>query len=105
MAHAIRFEFRTFLGPFHGPFTLGCFLYREYTESTVQPRDGGTDLLMCYKATQHSGRGSCYTHPGTCGSETARSGVLDVHVHRAWRDRAHPVHVQQAKETVAVGTQ
>ena len=99
MTHAIDSIFALFSAPLTAPlhWVASC------TESTVQPRDGGTDFT--YVLQGHSTQRSCYTHLGTCGSETARSGVLDVHVHRAWRDRAHPVHVQQAKETVAVGAQ
>jgi hypothetical protein len=42
VTHAIRFDFRTFLGPFHGP--LHWVATRSCTESTLQPRDGGTDF-------------------------------------------------------------
>ena len=78
--HAIRYRLSPFLGPFHGPFTLGsCFLYSEYGTATIQPRDGGTDFT--YVLQGHSMQRSCYTHLGTCCSETAQSGVLDVHVH------------------------
>ena len=64
--HSIRFSH--FSRPLSRPLYKGLLPVQRVRTAT---RDGGTDFT--YVLQGHSTQRSCYTHLGTCGSETARN--------------------------------